>query len=113
MDKIAFLIDRFNLYHALDYCHRTPQHDRYHKYKWLNLHELASLFVGPLDTLSDVRYFAALATWMPEKVERHKLFIRALESAGVGIVYRQFKRKDKRCPVAKGATPHLRKNRLT
>jgi uncharacterized LabA/DUF88 family protein len=101
MAKIAFLIDGFNLYHALDYCHATPQHDRYRRYKWLNLRKLASLFVGPLDTLSDVLYFTALATWMPEKTERHRLFIRALETEGVTIIYGEFKRKDKRCLVCR------------
>lgn len=59
--------------------------------------QAASLFVGPLDTLSEVLYFTALATWMPEKAERHKLFIRAQESEGVTIIYGEFKRKDKRC----------------
>ena len=101
MARIAFLIDGFNLYHALDYCHATPQHSRYQKYKWLNLRKLASLFVGPLDTLAEVLYFTALANWMPEKAERHKLFIRAQESEGVRIIYGEFKRKDKRCTVCK------------
>ena len=41
--------------------------------------------------------FTALATWNAAKVERHKLFIRANESAGVSIVYGEFKRKEKLC----------------
>jgi uncharacterized LabA/DUF88 family protein len=101
MAKIAFFIDGFNLYHALDYCHAIPEHHRYRKYKWLNLRKLASLFVGRLDTLGEVFYFTALATWMPDKVARHKLFIRAQESEGVTIVYGEFKRKDKRCFVCR------------
>lgn len=101
MAKIAFLIDGFNLYHALDYCHAIAEHHRYQKYKWLNLRKLANLFVGSVDTLSEVLYFAALATWMPEKTERHKLFIRAQESEGVSVIYGEFKRKDKKCSLCR------------
>ncbi|MGH9730809.1 MAG: NYN domain-containing protein [Candidatus Acidiferrales bacterium] len=99
MARIAFFIDGFNLYHALDYCHAIAEHRRYQKYKWMSLRKLANLFVGPLDTLSEVLYFTALATWMPEKVERHKLFIHAQQSEGVTVIYGEFKRKDKKCSL--------------
>ena len=97
MAKIVFFIDGFNLYHALDYFQAGPDHDRFRKYKWLNLKKLASLFVGRLDTLEKVLYFTALATWDANKMARHKLFIRAQENEGVSIVYGEFKRKDKLC----------------
>src|SRR5262249_23170784 len=99
MAKICFFIDGFNLYHALDYFGPGPDHYRYRKYKWLNLHKLASLFVGRLDTLQEVLLFTAFATWDPGKVSRHKLLIRANEGAGVSVVYGEFKRKDKRCSL--------------
>jgi uncharacterized LabA/DUF88 family protein len=97
MAKIIFLIDGFNLYHALDYTESDPNHLRYQRYKWLNLRKLASLYVGKLDTLQEVILFTALATWDPGKVMRHKLFIRANESVGVSVVYGEFKRKDRKC----------------
>lgn len=97
MAKIVFLIDGFNLYHALDYTESDPNHFRYQRYKWLNLRKLASLYVGRLDTLQEVILFTALATWDPGKVTRHKLFIRANESVGVSVVYGEFKRKDRKC----------------
>lgn len=102
MAKIAFLIDGFNLYHALDYSGSSPDHFRYRKYKWLNLFKLATLFVGKLDTVGDVILFTALATWDPDKAARHKLFIHANENAGVAIVYGEFKRKDRLCRLCKG-----------
>lgn len=99
MARITFFIDGFNLYHALDYLESGPDHTRYRKYKWLNLYKLAGLFVGRLDSLEQVLLFTALATWDPSKVQRHKLFIKANESAGVSVVYGEFKRKDKRCTL--------------
>jgi hypothetical protein len=97
MARIAFFIDGFNLYHALDYFGTGPDHFKYRRYKWLNLHKLASLFVGRLDSLQHVLLFTAYATWDPAKVARHKLFVRANETVGVSVVYGEFKRKEKRC----------------
>ena len=97
MAKYVFFVDGFNLYHALDYTLQGPKHFRYRRYKWLNLHKLASLYVGRLDSLEKVILFTALATWDSGKVARHKLFIRANENAGVEVVYGEFKRKDKHC----------------
>jgi hypothetical protein len=101
MSKYIFFVDGFNLYHALDYTHLGPDHFKYRKYKWLNLYRRASLYVGRLDTLEKVFLFTALATWDPAKVARHKLFIRANEHAGVGVIYGEFKRKGKHCHVCK------------
>jgi len=97
MAKICFFIDGFNLYHALDYFKHGANPFRYRRYKWLNLHKLASLFVGRLDSLEEVIVFTAFATWDPAKVVRHKIFLRANESAGVKVVLGEFKRKEKRC----------------
>lgn len=101
MAKIVFLVDGFNLYHALDYAEAIPDHFRWRRYKWLNLYKLASLFVGSKDTLEQVILFTALATWDPSKVARHKLFIRANEHAGVSVVFGEFKRKERRCRLCK------------
>jgi uncharacterized LabA/DUF88 family protein len=101
MAKICFFVDGFNLYHALDYFRDGPDHYKYRKYKWLNLSKLASLFVGRLDTLEQVSLFTAFATWDPDKVARHKLFLRANENVGVKVVLGEFKKKDRRCGKCK------------
>lgn len=91
MNRVVFFIDGFNLFHALD------QNPEYHKYKWLNLSNLAKQFLTSKDTLSEVYYFTALANWNSEKVNRHKQYINALRYVGVDIVYGKFKRKNLKC----------------
>ena len=101
MAKIVFLVDGFNLYHALAHTQATKPATQYCRYKWLNLWKFASLFVGSMDTLEKVLLFTAFATWDPAKVARHKILIRANESAGVSVVLGEFKRKNKRCWLCK------------
>lgn len=91
MAKTYFLVDGFNLYHALNAT------NRYKKYKWLSLTRLCQCFVTKADSIAGVEYFTTLATWDVHKVARHKLFIRAQENEGVRVVYGSFKRKDKKC----------------
>jgi len=93
LTRVVFLFDGFNLYHALH------ENINYHKYKWLNLNKLANCFVTKSDQIVQILYFTALATWSPEKVNRHKLLIRALELNNVKIIYGEFKRKDKYCTL--------------
>lgn len=99
MAKIAVFVDGFNLYHALDYLESDSNHQKYCKYKWLNLRQLASMFVFGKDTLGEVLYFTTLATWDAGKTARHKLYIRALENEGVRVIYGEFKRKKKHCKI--------------
>jgi len=95
MNRIIFLIDGFNLYHALQ------NNFAYHKYKWLNYYKLAQCYVTTKDKIVDVYYFTALAHWNPDKVKRHKEFIKASENASVKIVYGEFKRKTRKCQLCK------------
>lgn len=101
MSRVTFLIDGFNLYHALDYnvAPHTRDPYRYRKYKWLNLWRLASLYTSNVDgdSLQSVFYFTAFASWSSQKVSRHQLYINALENEGVRVVLGEFKAKNKRC----------------
>ena len=96
MSRIAFLVDGFNIYHALD-CSRPL-----HKYKWLNFARLARCYVTQKDTIQEVVYFTTLLTWDPGKTVRHKLLIRANENAGVRVVFGKFKRRDVHCRLRGG-----------
>ncbi len=98
MSRIMFLVDGFNLYHALDYSPSDKNPRRYKKYLWLSLAKLAQSYVTKTDTIEGVFYFTTLAMWDTGKVARHKLFIKANEVEGVEVVYGEFKRKEKRCP---------------
>jgi uncharacterized LabA/DUF88 family protein len=95
MARISFLVDGFNLYHALD------QNPQYRKYKWISLLRLAQCYVRTTDTIVSVNYFTAYATWNPLKVGRHKLFVSIQEHEGVNVVLGEFKRKDKHCQLCR------------
>lgn len=90
MARIAFFIDGFNLYHAINNNH-------YRKYKWLDISKLCQVFTRKQDQISGIYYFTALTIWDQDKVTRHKIYIRALESKGIKVIYGEFKRKDKIC----------------
>lgn len=91
MTRVAFFIDGYNVYHAID------DQASCHKFKWLDFSKLCSLFISKSEKIEKIFYFTALATWMPEKVARHRILIRALEMSGIEIVYGEFKNKDKQC----------------
>jgi uncharacterized LabA/DUF88 family protein len=95
MARIAFFVDGFNLYHALQ---EKPD---YHKYKWLDLSKLCAAFTMKKDQIVDIYYFTALTTWNQQKMARHKDYIRALVSKNIHIIYGEFKRRDKLCPLCK------------
>jgi uncharacterized LabA/DUF88 family protein len=94
MEKVIFFIDGFNLYHALD-------NNRYYRYKWIDLYSLAQKFILKKEKIEEIYYFTALAIWSPDKVERHKTFIKAQEMKGIKIIYGEFKRRDKECRICK------------
>lgn len=91
MDRVAFFVDGFNLYHAL------REDPKYAKYKWLNLQALAKCFVRKNQQITKVFYFSAYATWDPAKMARHQTFVRTLQWAGVDVVLGKFKFKERFC----------------
>ena len=95
MNRITFFIDGFNLFHALDNNHL------YHKYKWLDLTKLSKCFVTKKDKIENIYYFTALATWSQSKMKKHKKYIKALELNNINVIYGEFRKKDKFCPLCK------------
>lgn len=95
MKRVAVFIDGFNIYHAID---SNPE---WNTHKWLNFTRLAELFVPRTERIEVILYFTALATWLPDKMARHRVFIRAVELQGVNTVYGMFKIRDKFCPNCK------------
>jgi len=93
MPRIIALVDGFNLYHSLQ------ENPKYHKYKWLNVDKLLRTYfpVG----LEKIYYFTSITPWDADKVARHKVFIRALESTGIELVYGKFKDRHRTCPNCK------------
>jgi uncharacterized LabA/DUF88 family protein len=106
MAKIFFFVDGFNLYHALDYLEDAPDHDRYCKYKWISLKRLCHCYVREKDdSAAAILYFTALTLWDPDKVSRHKLFIKAQENEGVTVIYGEFKRRLRKCKLCSREFP--------
>lgn len=98
MRKLAFFIDGFNLYHAI------KDNKSLHKYKWLDLAKLCRSFCRADDAIQEIFYFTAYATFKPDGMERHKAYVRVLESKGVKPIFGEFKRKDKFCYSCKKFT---------
>jgi len=91
MNRVVFLIDGFNLYHAIN------ENAVWRRFKWLDLNQLARRFLLPRDISVGVHYFTSLVTWNQKKLSRHRTYIRALETRGVHVVYGEFKRRDRTC----------------
>jgi hypothetical protein len=51
--------------------------------------------------LEKIFYFTSPTPWDIDKVARHKVFIKAMESTGIEIIYGKFKDKDRKCPHCK------------
>jgi len=92
MIRAAFFVDGFNLYHAID---DKPNN---HQYKWLNLRRLAQCFPSKSETITDIRYYTALATWAPAKVQRHSVLMAAYRDLGIQIIQGVFRKKQVFCP---------------
>lgn len=89
--RVASFIDGFNLYHAIV--------DLKQNYlKWLNLWSLSEAFIKPTqDTLHNVYYFTAFATWLDGSYRRHQSYVKAIKSVGVSTILGHFKEKNKQC----------------
>ena len=79
-EKVIAYIDGFNLYFGMveagfDYC------------KWLNLKLLVENLLKPTQELIEVKYFTSRVSNNPEKQKRQSLYIDALHSIGVKIIY--------------------------
>src|SRR5579871_3111204 len=98
MIRVLCYIDGFNLYHAIDDMNRAARGTLNHL-KWLNLSKLMEVFIDPkVHRIDAIKYFSAYATWKPKQHERHQIYVKALQSAGVTAVLGQFKEKHIYCP---------------
>lgn len=91
MKRTIALVDGFNIYHSLD------ENPNFRKYKWLDLRKLVECFIAENEQLKEVFYFSAYAFWEPNKVTRHKTYVKALMTTNVVPILSEFKQKDRRC----------------
>lgn len=90
MTRIIAYIDGFNLYHAIQDLNRPAL-------KWTNLYALIEAIAREDETVCEVNYFSAFATWMPSSHAKHRQYVAALEHAGVTCHMGHFKVKDQSC----------------
>lgn len=97
-NRVAFLVDGFNVYHSIRDVERQVGDA---SAKWLDLRSLCTSYLYRFEgyaELEAIHYFTAYAGHRsPETVNRHKRYIRCLEDTGVTIELAQFKEKSIRC----------------
>ncbi len=100
MNRIAFLVDGFNLYHSTLRLRR----DTGCCTKWLDLHSLCQSYLhlfGKDSTLISVQYFSALpyhlSSRAPGKISRHRKYLSCLNNSGVIVELGRFKEKQVFC----------------
>jgi uncharacterized LabA/DUF88 family protein len=103
-NRVAFLIDGFNLYHSIK---QAIADGKITRGKWLNIRGLCADFLSAIGrdaVLTEVHYFSALATHIPDPAvaARHRVFIQALESVAIQTSLGNFKRKRVRCKASCG-----------
>jgi uncharacterized LabA/DUF88 family protein len=79
-EKVIAYVDGFNLYFGMveagfSYC------------KWLDLKQLVQNLLKPYQDLIEVKYFTSRVSNNPDKQKRQSLYIDALQSIGVKIIY--------------------------
>lgn len=90
MTRLIAYVDGFNLYHAIHDLNRPAL-------KWLDLQALITSLARAGETVAEVNYFSAYATWRPHAYQRHIEYVKALEHAGVKCIMGHFKSKQRTC----------------
>ena len=88
--RVACYIDGFNLYHAIDDLQKPHL-------KWVDLHALALSLCRDGEELAKVAYFSAYATWLPDKYNRHRQYVVALQATNVECHMARFSEQTARC----------------
>jgi uncharacterized LabA/DUF88 family protein len=101
VNRVAFLIDGFNLYHSLKSLGQRETIST----KWLDVKGLCASYLYLLEGRAEsvgVHYFSALASHLRkfdrEIVERHKAYLECLTDKGVNNQMARFKKKIIYCP---------------
>jgi uncharacterized LabA/DUF88 family protein len=98
MNRIIFLIDGFNVYHSI----LALEEDTGYCTKWLDYKSLCESYIplgGKDANLEAVYYFSAIPYYLnkPDKIQRHKDYIKCLESTGIKKELGRFKEKSVYC----------------
>ena len=104
VNRTAFLIDGFNLYHSV----KTASYDLGLGglgTRWLDIKAFCASYlhaIGGNAQIYDIYYFSALAKHLlasdPDITKRHELYIECLKATGVTVELSKFKKKTIPCP---------------
>jgi len=86
MRRVAVYIDGFNFYYGL----KSAGGSTYRELLWLDFHALSSRLIRADQTLAMVKYFTARVARPPEKQDRQRIFLQAVEASGVQILEGQY-----------------------
>lgn len=89
-ERVNVYIDGFNLYFGIreagfDHC------------RWLNVKKLAQNLLQANQTLGEVKYFTSRVSNSPDKQKRQSIYIDALESTGIKIIYGNYQDGSEEC----------------
>ncbi len=89
-ERVIVYIDGFNLYFGMreagfDYC------------RWLNLKVLVQNLLHSNQTLVDIYYFTSRVSNSPDKQKRQSIYIDALQSVGIKVVYGNYQDGTEEC----------------
>ncbi len=96
MSSVIFLIDGFNLYHAI------AGNSDFRKYRWLDLRRLCELFTTSKEHIEKIFWFTAYYPGNPAKKAKHQLYARVLRTNGITPVWGRFSKKEKHCKLCDG-----------
>lgn len=101
MNRVIFLVDGFNLYHSVSEANSDLGGK---STKWLNIYSLCQSYMRIIDkgaTLNGIFYFSALAKHRlsidPDTVQRHRNYLKCLESLGIVYKLSRFKPREVLC----------------
>ena len=88
-ERVSVYIDGFNLYFGI--------RDGFPQAKWLDVYALSKSLLKPHQILIDVKYFTARIRNNPKKVKRQNIYLEALNTSEVQIIYGQYYSKKESC----------------
>jgi len=90
LKRVAFYIDGFNLYHAID--------QNASDCKWIDLMALARAYTtGAGEHIQHVLYYTAYAFWNKTKKRRHRKYVDVIKDSGVKVVLGKYREVGKKC----------------
>jgi len=103
MMRVSIYVDGFNVYHGVE--EHCPE------YLWLSYRALAEVLTESQETIQDVYYFTAVATWKSRKaITEHEHFILAQKSVDVKVVRGRFQKQSTECHLChRFYTTHVEK----